>query len=47
MILCNNKTVLGGLNLLVLVSNLVLMPLKIIGIISVSYQFKKAGIEHP
>ena len=39
---CHNKTVLDGLNLLVLVSKF-----GIDTTISVSYRFKKAGIAHP
>ena len=35
--LCHNKTMLNGLNLLVSVS----IPLRIVGIVSVSYRFKK------
>ena len=42
-ILCQNKTVLDRLRLLVSVS----IPLTILGIVSVSYRFKKAGIAHP
>ena len=42
-IMCHNKTVLDGLNILVSVS----IPLKILGIVSLSYRFEKAGIAHP